>query len=162
MQKCEYCHKFSAHLKKCSRCHSVLYCSKECQKKHWKDHKVLCCKQPIEVTSQCSYCNTVSSQLKRCTVCLSAQYCNRECQQKHWKEHKLRCCSKLEDGSTRKPTDFELIKHDNDVINKCSYCSRAVKDLKKCTRCLRVQYCNKTCQEKHWPDHKVVCQSKPS
>ena len=163
LQSCGYCHKLSAHLKKCLRCHSMVYCSKECQQKHWKEHKTLCCKQPIaENTSKCSYCNAVSDQLKRCTICLSVQYCNRECQQKHWKEHKLHC-KEHEGGLAKKLSDFEF-KQDNDEIHdqKCSFCSRAAKDLKKCTRCLKVQYCNKTGQQKHWPDHKILCQSKSS
>ena len=161
--KCSYCNTVSSQLKKCTTCFSAQYCNRECQKKHWKEHKALCCKQPIvENTSKCSYCNTISDQLKKCTMCLSAQYCNRECQQKHWKEHKLHC-SKLEDGSTRKPSDFEF-KQDDDKIHDqtCSFCSRVAKDLKKCTRCLRVQYCDKTCQQKHWPDHKLMCQLNPS
>ena len=28
--------------KKCSRCHTVYYCSLECQKSHWKHHKLVC------------------------------------------------------------------------------------------------------------------------
>ena len=27
---------------KCSRCHNALYCSKECQLEHWKQHKKIC------------------------------------------------------------------------------------------------------------------------
>eukprot|EP00814_Leptocylindrus_danicus_P014706 CAMPEP_0116038424 /NCGR_PEP_ID=MMETSP0321-20121206/22786_1 /TAXON_ID=163516 /ORGANISM="Leptocylindrus danicus var. danicus, Strain B650" /LENGTH=178 /DNA_ID=CAMNT_0003517107 /DNA_START=45 /DNA_END=581 /DNA_ORIENTATION=- len=30
----------------CSRCANALYCSKECQKKHWKSHKLQCKKVP--------------------------------------------------------------------------------------------------------------------
>jgi len=29
-------------MKQCSSCHSVKYCSKNCQKKHWEDHKTIC------------------------------------------------------------------------------------------------------------------------
>lgn len=27
---------------KCSRCQKVMYCSKECQQGHWKEHKIWC------------------------------------------------------------------------------------------------------------------------
>ena len=167
-KQCGYCLKSSAHLRKCSHCHSVLYCNQDCQKKHWKEHKTLCCKQATEKTSSCSYCNTISNDLKRCMVCLSVQYCNKECQQKHWNEHKLHC-SKSQDVQTNftssqtKSNASECAHHiTQDEIQKCSFCSRITKDLKKCTQCLGAQYCNKTCQQKHWPDHKLMCKSKPS
>ncbi|KAL9962454.1 hypothetical protein ACROYT_G031558 [Oculina patagonica] len=39
-------------LKRCSQCRSVWYCSTECQKGHWSDHKVLC--QAISHLSEAS------------------------------------------------------------------------------------------------------------
>jgi len=41
---CAQCNSFGLGLRKCSRCYSVAYCSPECQKKHWKAHKVSCSK----------------------------------------------------------------------------------------------------------------------
>jgi hypothetical protein len=35
------------HFKRCSVCHSVFYCGKECQVKHWKEHKSVC-KRPVD------------------------------------------------------------------------------------------------------------------
>jgi hypothetical protein len=29
-------------LKRCSRCHRVYYCSTECQRSDWSQHKVIC------------------------------------------------------------------------------------------------------------------------
>jgi len=31
----------------CSRCKFAYYCSQECQKKHWKEHKALCRPAPV-------------------------------------------------------------------------------------------------------------------
>ncbi len=39
---CASCKKPSLKMKKCAGCESVNYCSKECQKQHWKEHKAVC------------------------------------------------------------------------------------------------------------------------
>ena len=39
---CSYCLKASAKLSRCGRCRVAAYCSKECQKEHWKKHKQHC------------------------------------------------------------------------------------------------------------------------
>ena len=39
---CFYCYKVAISLKECSSCHSVRYCSQQCQKNHWNEHKLLC------------------------------------------------------------------------------------------------------------------------
>ncbi|KAJ6602425.1 hypothetical protein DFH09DRAFT_1124834 [Mycena vulgaris] len=39
----------------------------------------------------------------------------------------------------------------------CSSCFHGSENLRKCTRCRRVAYCNEACQLKDWKDHKDVC-----
>jgi hypothetical protein len=41
---CSYCDKISENeaLKKCGKCMTAKYCSKECQKRDWEEHKTLC------------------------------------------------------------------------------------------------------------------------
>ena len=39
---CEYCEQEEEPAPSCSRCGLVKYCSKDCQRAHWKDHKPLC------------------------------------------------------------------------------------------------------------------------
>jgi len=41
--------------------------------------------------------------------------------------------------------------------DKCSCCGRNSADLKKCSRCRSVQYCDRDCQKKHWTTHKLDC-----
>ena len=43
--KCELCGTtgtITKRLKICGSCQRVYYCTKECQKQHWKQHKILC------------------------------------------------------------------------------------------------------------------------
>jgi ankyrin repeat protein len=40
-KRCVMCDKLSA-VKKCGRCRHVGYCSKECQREHWAQHKLAC------------------------------------------------------------------------------------------------------------------------
>ena len=49
--------------KTCSRCHSEYYCSKECQKADWKNHKQIC-KQVVEAAKQVA----VSSEHRRSEI----------------------------------------------------------------------------------------------
>jgi len=42
-KRCHYCFKkCSAPLKECSMCHFAIYCSTECQKEHWTEHRLMC------------------------------------------------------------------------------------------------------------------------
>jgi hypothetical protein len=42
---CAHCGVLSPALKKCDRCRAVFYCGRDCQKKHWRQHKKDCCRQ---------------------------------------------------------------------------------------------------------------------
>ena len=42
MRHCLNCLKEVSASLRCSRCRTALYCSKACQKKHWKVHKNIC------------------------------------------------------------------------------------------------------------------------
>lgn len=43
VMKCDFCNKSECKLRLCAQCFDVSYCSKECQKQHWKDeHKAAC------------------------------------------------------------------------------------------------------------------------
>lgn len=41
-EKCDNCKATGCKLMNCSRCHHAKYCSKECQRAHYPDHKTDC------------------------------------------------------------------------------------------------------------------------
>mmetsp|Transcript_30793 Transcript_30793/g.69249 ORF Transcript_30793/g.69249 Transcript_30793/m.69249 type:complete len:618 (-) Transcript_30793:203-2056(-) len=42
MEKCGYCGQPVSRANCCSRCHCTYYCGRECQRSHWKVHKLVC------------------------------------------------------------------------------------------------------------------------
>ncbi len=42
--KCDQCHKFVKNIPKCAKCKTALYCSVQCQKLDWPNHKNICSK----------------------------------------------------------------------------------------------------------------------
>ena len=51
--ECAYCHSKEGTLKRCLGCKRIVYCSKTCQKNHWREHKPDCqsISQIIKLTS---------------------------------------------------------------------------------------------------------------
>ena len=103
--RCTNCGGTSDHMKKCAGCGKPRYCSRDCQKQHWKKHKPECLSDgekraepagdkphppPAVEEKGCSTCGKVSEDLKRCK-CLMAAYCDISCQRKNWPHHKLTC-----------------------------------------------------------------------
>lgn len=49
----------------------------------------------------------------------------------------------------------------NKTVKKmCSECNTQIKHPQTCGQCRRVYYCNRQCQTKHWPKHKLTCKRK--
>jgi len=40
----------------------------------------------------------------------------------------------------------------------CLCCLKEVEGCSRCSKCRTALYCNRACQEKHWPVHKNICQ----
>ncbi|XP_078483989.1 zinc finger protein (MYND)-8 [Ciona intestinalis] len=43
-------------------------------------------------------------------------------------------------------------------MSSCVVCNTLNKVMKRCTRCRNAFYCSRSCQIKHWPEHKNLCQ----
>jgi hypothetical protein len=73
---CAYCSKISNQkLKSCVCSSKVRYCSKRCQKKHWKNHKIYCTEKRT-----CFYCKKVSRE--RVHKILGRRFCSVRCASK--------------------------------------------------------------------------------
>ena len=140
--RCAHCGKACRQMKKCAACSAVRYCSRECQKKHWKQHKPSC---------------TVLTGEKQSS--------------KNGKKMEGKDGEKIKKGSSKKKggEEKEVEKEKEDVvsfqpkvanISKCSNCGKQSSRLKRC-QCLTVAYCDSFCQRCDWPMHKVTCSAAP-
>lgn len=43
------------------------------------------------------------------------------------------------------------------VVERCNGCQLVSQTLRRCSRCLTVQYCSVVCQKQHWKQHKSEC-----
>ena len=96
VQYCDHCHSQSSYLKKCTRCDKAAYCNQDCQRSHWKEHRLIC--QPASrmapkpAFDKCSACEKANKRLKKC-LCHLAAYCSIECQRNDWPHHSATCKS---------------------------------------------------------------------
>lgn len=74
LPSCASCSLEKTNLLKCSRCKSVVYCSKECQKLHWKAHKPIC--KPIQKLPTPDLKSKFPQPLKKDSQSLAAFVCS--------------------------------------------------------------------------------------
>ena len=60
-------------------------------------------------------------------------------------------------SATQGPTAQRPTETTATAITKCDHCGAKKVNLKACTRCGKVQYCNHDCQKAAWKEHKKVC-----
>ena len=105
---------------------------------------------PPVAGSNCKNCNKFSFTLKKCAQCMNVSYCSKDCQKNNWKVHRQNCRKTTSSTPKNRPIVGFFSPH-------CSFCGKESKNVKKCTRCRKVQYCDKDCQGKHWNKHKIDC-----
>ena len=89
---CAGCAKNEVNMMVCSKCKIVSYCSKDCQKLNWEQHKQQCCKvTPSSELVPCAHCSLRSASSLKCGRCKCRRYCSHLCQKKDWQLHKIQC-----------------------------------------------------------------------
>lgn len=130
---CHVCKEFSSDLKQCSGCKTFLYCSREHQRRDWREHKQLC--KVIQLTN-----NTVSYEIG--------------CSIQEWKRYRLELQVKWRGLLKRK-----LFAYENQVWmfpRACGQCF-SKKGLKDCRKCLNVAYCCAEHEKAQKGAHETLC-----
>jgi hypothetical protein len=149
-KNCLCCLKKVEGTSRCAKCRTALYCSRECQVKHWPVHKKNC--QDSDNTENntensnkkseskvkkmnndshskkkknCLCCLKKVEGSSRCSKCRTALYCSRECQLKHWPVHKNICQDSNNTEDSNEKIEINAINHyDQGIcmyINICYY-----------------------------------------
>lgn len=143
--KCTNCGQSSEHMKKCAGCGKTRYCSRNCQKQHWKQHKPHCTPSTPEDGSKILNGHRESGKTKK-TQGTTAEV-------KAEEEDELpTSCSTTNTRPSVQPRAPVL---------KCETCGKESSSLKRC-KCYGVSYCDAQCQRKDWPNHKKTCSAPKS
>lgn len=65
--------------------------------------------------------------------------------------------NKYLEGIANEIDNSMTIKTKTKTPRQCAQCGAQNDNLKKCSKCLNVHYCNKICQKTHWVQHKLEC-----
>ena len=92
---CSICKKKHSGMNHCG-CRKFQYCSMECQRAHWNEHKFICKPLCIALTSTPTWCAKCKFKCICITCpCGSVFYCSAYCQRLDWPLHKDKCTSTL-------------------------------------------------------------------
>lgn len=62
-------------------------------------------------------------------------------------------------GGTGRKLDDDKVGSTGNSLDACVVCGKKVEKMMRCSRCKSGIYCQRACQVKDWPKHKVQCQS---
>jgi len=67
--------------------------------------------------------------------------------------------SNNDDNLNKEIGNMKINNNDNSNGSKraCLFCLKEVEGSSRCSKCRTALYCNRDCQEKHWPVHRNIC-----
>ena len=172
--KCTNCGQSSDRMKKCAGCGKTRYCSRQCQKQHWKQHKPHCTATPTENGGKTMDGERESKgekdkmvngerENKEKTVREKEETVNGE---RKSKEKEKTMNGKEESGEKERGEEISRssgkagqtvgAKPSSVALLQCQTCLKTSENLKRC-KCYAVSYCDVDCQRKDWPNHKKTC-----
>jgi len=134
---CSYCGAMPQKIKSCNRCQNVFYCSRDCQVKHWKQHKKTCKKKKIKhKINPYNYPEDMNVEEIKKQIYIDML-----------QRLKKRTGTLFEKPQEKKKKE----------LRTCSFCNKTPKEIKACHRCQKAFYCKRKCQIRHWKEHKKIC-----
>lgn len=147
--QCKTCKRSGVRLKRCSACCSVSYCSRECQKHDWPDHKKICDKEQTGTASIC---------LPRKGASNNGDKMFNDQRQKGVEETES-SVRYIQEALIDENGVVSIHGRDCDVLyeHHCAHC-KTFGATKSCSKCKIAFYCSKPCQRADWPEHRKNCQ----
>ena len=108
----------------------------------------------------CTCCGQRKPDMKKCSQCKSVFYCSSACQTKDWGNIHNKICRTLQALQVKDTSSHQKNPRAGNIqAERCGYseCGKVSSDLKTCSRCHKIAYCCKTCQQKDWRNHKHAC-----
>lgn len=140
MERCAQCESQSD-LKRCKACLTTWYCSRECQLRHWKRHKVTCAKTGGKGGAAKRGKPNDDGEKG------GAQAAGGAAQSE----------SKSREKGTATDKEKKNLVMLNFEYNTCQNCGRKAPGMKMCGQCGKGTYCSRDCQKQNWKQHKVDC-----
>ena len=149
---CTGCREVATNLKKCSTCFLASYCSRECQRKDWSQHKMIC-KKPVATQrdAKASDESPHSGSVKSHTH--GAMSGNNQAEGKAHRD----TVTSIRYGTKHHTMNRDKKNNAETFTPKCNFCRKAADCLKPCAFCNLVSYCSIDCQGQDYAQHKHLC-----
>lgn len=95
-------------------------------------------------------------------ITIIERFCSQECREYCYSE--IAIFDLQEDYDIEIKWIFQELKKMNlfklfPLVKQCNYCGKQSENVKKCSKCFGVEYCDLICQKNHWKIHRKDCKN---